>query len=93
VSNTVTVRDDEWDQVQQFIWDNRAYFAGISLLREAGDKIYAQAPREAVVTEADITKWNALQYRPVDYTSLLEQNDVTTLSDVVACAGGACEIV
>lgn len=93
VSNTVTVRDEEWDAVQQFIWDNREYFAGISLLRESGDKIYAQAPREAVTTDADILKWNALQYREVDYTLLTEQEDVTTLADVVACAGGACEIV
>jgi len=93
VSNTVTVRDDEWDTVQQFIWENRDYFAGISLLREAGDKIYAQAPREEVATDTDITKWNALQYRPVDYTGLLEQSDRTTLADVVACAGGTCEIV
>jgi len=93
VSNTVTVRDDEWDTVQKFIWDNREYFAGISLLREAGDKIYAQAPREAVITEADITKWNALQYRPVDYPALSEHTDVTTLADVIACAGGSCEIM
>lgn len=93
VSNTVTVRDEEWDQVQQFIWDNREYFAGISLLREAGDKIYAQAPREAVVSEADITKWNALHYRPVDYTALRESHDLTALADVIACAGGSCEIV
>ncbi|MEN9509293.1 MAG: hypothetical protein RLZZ621_1856, partial [Gemmatimonadota bacterium] len=39
VSNTVTVRDDEWDAVQQFIWQNREYFTGISLLRETGDKV------------------------------------------------------
>ncbi len=93
VSNTVTVRDDEWDAVQQFIWENREYFAGISLLRESGDKIYAQAPREAVSTETDAVKWNALQYRSVDYTQLREEHDVTALADVVACAGGACEIV
>ncbi len=93
VSNTVTVRDDEWDAVQQFIWENREYFAGISLLRETGDKVYAQAPREAVTTDADIIKWNALQYRPVDYTALVERDDNTALADVVACAGGACEIV
>jgi len=93
VSNTVTVRDDEWDAVHEFIWDNREYFAGISLLRETGDKIYAQAPREAVTTESDILRWNALQYRAVDYTALVEHDDRTTLADVVACAGGSCEIV
>ncbi len=93
VSNTVTVRDDEWNAVHDFIWANRAYFAGISLLRETGDKIYMQAPREEVVTDADMLKWNALPYLPVDYTMLSERDDQTTLADVIACAGGACELV
>jgi ribonucleoside-triphosphate reductase (thioredoxin) len=92
VSNTVTVRDEEWDAVQQYIWENRAHFAGISLLRETGDKVYAQAPREAVTTEADVLKWNALHYVPVDWASMRETQDVTALADVVACAGGACEL-
>ncbi|MCA2990647.1 ATP cone domain-containing protein [Gemmatimonas sp.] len=93
VSNTVTVRDDEWDAVQQFIFENRGYFTGISLLRETGDKVYAQAPREEVTTDMDMAKWNALVYSPVDYTALWEGTDMTTLADTVACAGGACEIV
>jgi len=93
VSNTVTVRDDEWDAVQQFIWQNREYFTGISLLRETGDKVYTQAPREEVSTETDMAKWNALVYRTVDYTALWEGTDMTTLADTVACAGGACEII
>ena len=79
--------------MHDFIWDNRAYFAGISLLRETGDKIYMQAPREEVTTEADIVRWNTLEYKPVDYSALMERDDRTTLSDVVACAGGACEVV
>jgi ribonucleoside-diphosphate reductase alpha chain len=93
VSNTVTVRDDEWDRVQQFIWENRQYFAGISLLRETGDKIYAQAPREAITTDEDAARWNTLTYRTVDWTALQEVHDTTTLADTAACAGGACEIV
>ncbi len=93
VSNTVTVREDEWGAVHDFIWENRQYFAGISLLRETGDKIYRQAPREEVVTEADIARWNTLRYVPVDYTALVERDDRTALADVIACAGGACEII
>jgi len=93
VSNTVTVRDDEWDAVQQFIFENRQYFTGISLLRETGDKVYTQAPREEVTTEMDMAKWNALVYNTVDYTALWEGTDMTTLADTVACAGGACEII
>jgi ribonucleoside-diphosphate reductase alpha chain len=55
--------------------------------------VYTQAPREEVTTETDMAKWNALVYRPVDYTALWEGTDMTTLADTVACAGGACEII
>ena len=93
VSNTCTVRASEWDEVQEFIWNNRAYFTGISLLQDAGDKAYPQAPREEVSTEADVAKWNALRPYRVDYTKMREDSDVTELKATVACAGGACEIV
>lgn len=93
VSNTCTVRPSEWDEVQEFIWDNRAYFTGISLLQDAGDKAYPQAPREEVSAEADVARWNALRPYRVDYTKMREESDVTELKATVACAGGACEIV
>jgi ribonucleoside-diphosphate reductase alpha chain len=44
VSNTINVKPDEWDAVTDFIYDNRKYFCGVSLLPIAGDKDYAQAP-------------------------------------------------
>ena len=93
VSNTCTVRPDEWANVATFIWENREFFTGISLLSHDGDKRYAQAPRESVVTEDDIAKWNRLSYQMVDYTKLLEKTDETKLKDIVACAGGACDVV
>lgn len=92
VSNTCTVKPDEWEEVAGFIWENRKYFTGVSLLPFSGDKIYSQAPREEVVTDEDIAKWNRLLYRKVDYTELKEQTDETNLKEVVACAGGACEL-
>lgn len=44
VSNTINVKPDEWDAVTNFIYKNRQYFCGVSLLPIAGDKDYAQAP-------------------------------------------------
>lgn len=52
VSNTITV--DNWDEVEQFIYDNKHIFAGISLLPYKGDKIYSQAPFTAVITAEQI---------------------------------------
>jgi ribonucleoside-diphosphate reductase alpha chain len=92
VSNTCTVKVEEWNAVADFIWQNRNGFTGVSLLAYDGDKRYPQAPREAVVTDDDVAKWNRLKYNPVDYTRLCEATDETALKDVVACAGGQCEL-
>lgn len=93
VSCTISVRENEWAAVADFIWDNRNAFTGVSLLSDSGDKAYQQAPRESVATHEDIRKWNELVYTPVDYTTLEEDEDITDLKNIVACAGGKCEIV
>jgi len=56
VSNTVTVKPDEWDEVTQYIYDNRKYFAGISLIPQSGDKDYPQAPFTTVYSSREIVK-------------------------------------
>jgi ribonucleoside-triphosphate reductase len=95
VSNTLTVRDGEWDDVAEYIWDNRSDFTGISMLAASGDKAYAQAPHEEVISAQDETLWNELitKFQSVDYTQMHEQDDATNLQGEIACAGGACELV
>jgi len=56
VSNTVTVKPDEWEEVTKYIYDNRKYFAGISLIPQSGDKDYPQAPFTTVYTSREIVK-------------------------------------
>lgn len=52
ISNTISV--DDWDEVEQYIFDNQQWFAGISLLAAAGDKAYPQAPFTEVRSAAEI---------------------------------------
>jgi ribonucleoside-triphosphate reductase (thioredoxin) len=54
VSNTINVRDDEWESVAKFIYENRKWFAGISLLSATGDKDYAQTPFQRIYTEHEL---------------------------------------
>lgn len=48
VSNTIIVED--WDEVAEYVYENRGSFAGISFLPMTGDKSYNQAPNTAVIT-------------------------------------------
>lgn len=95
VSNTITVRPGEWDEVAEYIWANRGDFTGISMLHASGDKVYQQAPHEEVTTIQDESLWNELiaNFAPVDFSQMIEEDDTTNLQGEIACAGGACELV
>jgi ribonucleoside-diphosphate reductase alpha chain len=54
VSNTVTVMPHMWSQVEDYVFDNRHSYAGISFLAGSGDKDFAQAPMSEVLTEDQI---------------------------------------
>lgn len=56
ISNTINCRDDEYDDVANFIFDNREYFTGISLLPQSGDLDYIQAPFTVIKTPDEIIK-------------------------------------
>lgn len=95
VSCTVVVKDEEWEEVIEFIYKNREYFTAVSLLPYGGDKLYAQAPMERVLLE-DEDRWNKIiaKYKPVDYTQLIEKHDETALREEAACAGiNGCDVV
>lgn len=54
VSNTVTVLPHMWNEVEDYVFENRHNFAGISFLAGMGDKDFAQAPMTEVLTEDQI---------------------------------------
>ena len=56
VSNTVTVMPHQWTQVEDYVYDNRHSFAGISFLAGMGDKDFNQAPMTEVLTESQIVE-------------------------------------
>lgn len=56
VSNTCTVKPDEWDETREFIWEHRSEFGGISLLSSFGDLDYPQAPFTEVLDEKELAE-------------------------------------
>lgn len=56
ISVTVNVSDDEWDGARDYIFENRGYFSGISLLSRQGDLIYDQAPFAEVLDPKELVE-------------------------------------
>ena len=56
VSNTCTVPPDAWDDVEEYVFQNRKFFSGISFLGDFGDKDFNQAPNAEVLTEEQIVE-------------------------------------
>jgi ribonucleotide reductase alpha subunit len=94
VSCTVVVKDEEWDIVEKYLYENQKYFTAVSLLPFTGDKIYKQAPMEAVITPEDEDRFNQLvkNWTSVNYKKLEEDDDATSHGAEAACAGGNCEV-
>ena len=89
VSATISLQPEEWYEAGEWMWDNREYYNGLSVLPYDGGT-YTQAPFE------DIT-WHEYQelmhsLKQVDLSNITETEDNTDLSGELACAGGACEI-
>ena len=89
VSCTISVKDDEWSMVSEWMWNNRNDFNGISVLPYNGGT-YVQAPFEDI-TEAEYESLIG-GLEAIDLSQVTEVEDHTDLSGEAACAGGACEI-
>lgn len=89
VSATVSIKEDEWEFVGQWLWENQTSYTGISVLPYDGGT-YQQAPFEDCTKE----KYDELiEYcKNIDLTQVIELENNTNLSGELACSGGACEV-
>jgi ribonucleoside-triphosphate reductase (thioredoxin) len=89
VSATVSIRKYEWDEVGEWMWDNRKYYNGLSVLPYDGGT-YKQAPFETIRMSQYKDMINTLT--AVDLSKIIETKDDTDLSGEIACSGDSCEI-
>jgi ribonucleoside-triphosphate reductase (thioredoxin) len=89
VSATVSIREHEWDAVGEWMWENKEYYNGLSVLPYDGGS-YIQAPFQDCTKEEYEKLMTTLT--EVDLSTVIEIEDNTDLSGELACAGGACEI-
>ena len=89
VSATVSIKEEEWDTVGEWMWKNRATFNGLSVLPYDGGT-YQQAPFEEITEEQFNDMYAKLT--EIDLTKVIEADDNTDLKGELACAGGSCEV-
>lgn len=106
VSVTVTVSESEWAPVQEFVWQNRHSFVGLSFLPSFGDYVFDYAPQQAVYEAVEGVAysekeaaawvfWNRIksEIKDVDYSAFIETEDGTTLAENLACGVGGCDLI
>jgi ribonucleoside-triphosphate reductase len=89
VSCTVSVRPDEWKIVGEWMWANKEYYNGLSVLPYDGGT-YKQTPFEDCSKE--VYEKMMLTLKDVDLSKVVEVADATNFGESVACGGAGCEI-
>jgi ribonucleoside-triphosphate reductase len=89
-SVTISVKDDEWMEVGSWVWKYFDEISGISFLPHS-DHSYVQAP----YTDCTKEQYNSLKKKTpnnIDFSELIEEDDMTEGAQTLACVGGSCEV-
>lgn len=90
VSATISVRDSEWQDVGEWMWENKDCYNGLSVLPYS-DHTYKQPPFEDCSRETFEAMLANLS--DVNLDEVTEEEDNTDLGGEVACAGGSCDLI
>jgi ribonucleoside-diphosphate reductase alpha chain len=90
VSATIAIRESEWDEVGEWMWENRDVYNGLAVLPHDGGT-YVQAPFEDCSEEE--YKQLVSSLAEINLRKVVELEDNTDLKGEVACSGGSCEII
>ena len=90
VSATLSVRQEEWDELRQYMWEDRGLYTGMAILPYDGGS-YKQAPFEEITKK----RFKELEkhLHNIDLTKVIELTDDYDRKGELACAGGVCEIL
>jgi len=89
VSATISIKDTEWIDVGEWMWENRDCYNGLSVIPYT-DHVYRQPPFEDCSPEKYEVLSSALG--EVNLAQIVELEDSTNLGGELACSGASCEI-
>jgi ribonucleoside-diphosphate reductase alpha chain len=92
-SVTINVKNEEWLDVQAFVYKHLDEMSGVSFL-PFDDHTYEQAPYTNV-GKSDYNMLKSIMPKRIDWSKLseYEKEDNTAGSQTLACSGDSCEIV
>lgn len=92
VSCTISVKDNEWEELTNWMWINREHYNGISVLPYFGAEAYPQLPFEDCTKE--VYESLLVHLEAINIDEVFEQDGkAINLAGELACAGGFCELV
>jgi ribonucleoside-diphosphate reductase alpha chain len=80
---------DEWETVGDWMWKNKEFYNGISVL-PFDNGTYKQAPFEEISEQEYLRRIASVH--EIDLTKVIEKDDNVKFSQIAACSGGACSI-
>ena len=80
---------DEWRAVGEWMWTNKDFYNGISVLDYDGGT-YRQSPFEDITSEEYARRIATV--KEIDLTNVKEEDDNVHFGQVAACSGNECEI-
>jgi ribonucleoside-diphosphate reductase alpha chain len=89
VSATISIQEDGWKEVGEWMWTNRDVYNGLSVLNYFGGS-YKQAPFEDISKEEYEKRISSIH--SVDLTKVIELDDTVDFGAIQACGGGQCDI-
>lgn len=92
VSCTISVKDNEWEELTNWMWINQEHYNGISVLPYFGAEAYPQLPFEDCTKE--VYESLLVHLEAINIDEVFEQDGkAINLAGELACAGGFCELV
>jgi ribonucleoside-diphosphate reductase alpha chain len=89
VSATVSLKPEDWELVGEWMWENKSYYNGLSVL-PFDNGTYVQAPFTDCTKEEFERLYSKLH--SIDLSKVVELSDETDLSGEIACGALGCEI-
>ena len=91
VSCTISVKDNEWSGLVEWMWVNRDHYNGISVLPYYGSEAYPQLPFEDCTKEVYESMLPHLSAINIDEVFEADGKAINLAAEL-ACAGGFCEL-